>query len=159
MRWLHSLRLRLLLGGALWIVLALLLAGIFISASFEASINAARRDDLEASFDRLVAAIDPTTGTLSSAEPLADPRYDTPLGGLYWQVDDSDNGASVRSRSLWDETLPLDAIPRHGNDAAIATISGPGGVPLVVMAQNVVVANSESTAPFRCRGGRDEQHR
>ena len=118
---------RLLLGGGAWIALALVVAGIFISASFGASIDAARRDDLEASFDRLVASIDPATGELSNDQPLADPRYNTPLGGLYWQVDDADTGTSVRSRSLWDETLPLHSIARHGNEAALATITGPAG--------------------------------
>lgn len=148
MTWSSSLRLRLLIGGAAWIVLALVVAGIFISASFEASINAARRDDLEASFDRLVASIDPATGALASAEPLADPRYNTPLGGLYWQVDDADAGTSTRSRSLWDETLPLSSIPRHGADATLATIPGPGGTPLLVFARSVTVAAGQTSRHF-----------
>jgi len=140
--------LRLLLGGGAWIALALVVAGIFISASFGASIDAARRDDLEASFDRLVASIDPATGELSNDQPLADPRYNTPLGGLYWQVDDADTGTSVRSRSLWDETLPLHSIARHGNEAALATITGPGGTPVVVLTRDVTIDDARVSRHF-----------
>jgi len=114
LKWRQSLRLRLLLGGAAWIVLALVLAGVFISASFQASMSAARRDDLQASLDRLIAAIDPATTLLAATEPLPDPRYDTPLGGLYWQVEDKDGGTSTRSRSLWDSTLSLGNISLSG---------------------------------------------
>ena len=85
-----SLRLRLLLLGLAATTVALVLAGAFILSSFSASIEAERRDDLQASLDRLSAAVDPHAVDLALPEPLADPRYDTPLSGLYWQISDLD---------------------------------------------------------------------
>jgi hypothetical protein len=38
--------------------------------------------------------------------PPADPRFNDPLSGLYWQIGD-DRGQLLRSRSLWDTTLSL----------------------------------------------------
>ena len=97
MSWRQSLRVRLLLLGAVAVVVTLVVAGIFILASFRASIEAERRDDLQASLDRLIAAIDPDAVELAGPQPLGDPRYDTPLSGLYWQIDDRDSGEVVRS--------------------------------------------------------------
>jgi len=42
---------------------------------------------------------------------VADPRFDQPLSGLYWQVHAGD--ALLRSPSLWDGVLPL-----QGNELA-----------------------------------------
>jgi signal transduction histidine kinase len=37
---------------------------------------------------------------------LPDPRYETPLGGRYWQVEALDSAGMARSRSLFDQELP-----------------------------------------------------
>lgn len=79
----YSLRFRLLVGAAIAIVLALAVTGWFILASFSASLDRDRMEDLEISFERLVADIDPSSAALISESPLTDPRYNTPYGGLY----------------------------------------------------------------------------
>ena len=48
-------------------------------------------------------------GTPQLSQDLSDPRYGRPLSGAYWQVSD-DKGVRLRSRSLWDETLPQSII-------------------------------------------------
>jgi len=106
-----SLRLRLLLGGAAWIVVALAASWIFIFASFSSLIDADRRADLNATLNRIVAEIDPDATAAISEGPLSDPRYETPLSGLYWQVKDLDTGDVIRSRSLWDIELPTTVPP------------------------------------------------
>lgn len=143
----QSLRMRLIVGGGLWILLALLVAGLLITASFSASIEAERRDDLEASLNRLVAAMDPDAAALTVPDPLADPRYDTPLSGMYWQIDDLDTKEIIRSRSLWDQTLPV-SIGTEGNKRGeLVQITGPNGRSLIVLTQSV-----------RIEGIRGERH-
>ena len=131
-----SLRLRLLLLGAGSIVIALLLAGVFILSSFSASIEAERRDDLQASLDRLTAAIDPDAVDLAGPQPLSDPRYDTPLGGMYWQIDDLDAGTVVRSRSLWDAQLPLAKNSVDGRSQLFETTTAEGSR-LIVLSRRI----------------------
>jgi signal transduction histidine kinase len=145
MSWSQSLRLRLLLGGALWIAAALVVAGFFIVASFSASIEQERRDDLEASLDRLTASIDSAGPELAAADPLSDPRYDTPLSGLYWQVDDVDRGQSIRSRSLWDQSLSGAPTSPKG---ALSEIKGPDGRALIVLRRDVEVVGDNGTRHY-----------
>jgi signal transduction histidine kinase len=141
----RSLRLRLVLGGAVWIVLALAAAGLFITASFDRSIDAARRDDLEANLDRLVAAIDPAGSVQSIVSPLTDPRYDTPLGGLYWQIDDKDNGQVARSRSLWDFQMSLAGADSTGE---LSSMAGPNNIPMIVLSRSIAVESPNGTRHF-----------
>ncbi len=46
-----------------------------------------------------------------------DPRYDTPLSGVYWQIKDLESGETVRSRSLWDIELSADPPGRRTGGA------------------------------------------
>lgn len=141
---LRSLRMRLILGGAIWIALALVAAGVFIVGSFNQSMDAARRDDLQASLDRLVAAIDPDTG-LPSGIPLPDPRFDIPLGGFYWQIDNRDTGEITRSRSLWDFQLGLGDTTA---DAAIEYLPGPNGRSVIVLSRAIRVEGTTGERHF-----------
>jgi signal transduction histidine kinase len=142
----RSLRVRLLLGGAIWITLALVAAGLFIVASFDQSMDAARRDDLQASLDRLVAAIDPEGGALSIPAPLTDPRFDTPLGGFYWQINDRNTGKISRSRSLWDFELPVAGI--GDTQGQVMRIAGPNGRAAVVLTRAIRLEGNKGERRF-----------
>ena len=143
---LRSLRVRLMLGAAIWIALALVAAGLFIVGSFNQSMDAARRDDLEANLDRLIAAIDPDAGSLSIPAPLTDPRYDTPIGGFYWQINDTDRGTTARSRSLWDFELPL--APAISGPGQLSWTTGPNGQPIIVLTRAIRVETSSGERRF-----------
>lgn len=138
-----SLRLRLLLLGAASIVVALLVAGVFILSSFSAAIEAERRDDLQGRLDRLTAAIDPTAVELTSPQPLADPAYDAPLGGLYWQIKDLDSGKLVRSRSLWDYELP--SATSDQVSAALYEAPGPDQGRVIALSSQITVESAGTT--------------
>jgi signal transduction histidine kinase len=101
-----SLRLRLALAGALAIVVALVIASIALTALFAAHVQRRAEAELSVQLDQVVAGLgrDPD-GTLELQNPPADPRFDQPLSGLYWQI--VVEGALLRSRSLWDHVLPL----------------------------------------------------
>ncbi len=144
MKPLGSLRVRLLLGGAAWIVVALIAAWAFIVANFAFLIETERRADLQASFDRIVAEIDPDVANPVSESALTDPRYDTPLGGLYWQVEDLESGDLVRSRSLWDIELPDFASP--DGRASLRQLRTGDGTTLIALGQRISVARSDGTS-------------
>lgn len=139
MRLVRSLRLRLLLGGAAWILVALALSWLFIVATFASLIDADRRSDLQAGFDRIVAEIDPDATDPLPDNPLTDPRYDTPLSGVYWQVEDVTTGRTIRSRSLWDIVLPR---AREDGHATMLDLATGDGSRLIVLNQIVRVARS-----------------
>jgi signal transduction histidine kinase len=146
-RWQQSLRLRLLLWGAGSIALALLIAGFFILGSFSASLEAARRDDLQASLDRLTAAIDPSSVDLTASDPLSDPRYDTPLSGLYWQIEDRDTGLRIRSRSLWDQQLPV-RVEIGDSAGRLSEVTGPQGKLLIAFSRSLTIEGPQGNRHF-----------
>ncbi|HWA17892.1 MAG TPA: HAMP domain-containing sensor histidine kinase [Devosia sp.] len=137
-----SLRLRLLGLSALSVAGALVLAGLAIGALFVANSEASVRASLSASLSRLVALIDPATGGPSA--PMADPRYEQPASGIYWQVRNLSTDAIERSRSLWDFTLDAGGA---GDDGAehFLTLEGPAGQSLSALARTVRFEG----APFR----------
>lgn len=136
----NSLRFRLLLGGALWIGLALIMTGAAILYLFVSNVERSIRTDLEVAAARLIALIDlDSTKSLRLTQNPADPRYDIPLSGFYWQIEedgDEAGGETLRSRSLWDFIIAYDPPP----DAAGAvnfTTPGPAGQSLSAIAQAV----------------------
>jgi signal transduction histidine kinase len=108
-----SLRLRLLLGTLVWIALALAVAGWGLRDLFEKHTRQQLQDQLVLQLDQLSAAINLAPhGRIQVTPAPADARFTTPLSGLYWQVDVVQPGsepqlAVARSRSLWDQVLPL----------------------------------------------------
>ncbi|MBX6322495.1 MAG: HAMP domain-containing histidine kinase [Rhodospirillaceae bacterium] len=134
-----SLRLRLLLASTASIVLALVLAGVGLVALFGRHVERRIDDELGTYIRQLAGHLDfaPDGTIVLSADPV-DPRFDEPLSGLYWQIQEDTTGQRLRSRSLWDFVLPLptDAlatgvIHRH-------ELAGPGGARLVVQERPVV---------------------
>lgn len=144
----HSLRLRLLAGAGAWIAIALVLAGAAIVFTFSASVSRDRHEDLLARLDRVLTEVS-ADGTLSGiGRSLADPRYETPGGGLYWQVLDLDSGEAVRSRSLWDTGLEVPAPPAASGPAA-ASVAGPAGQMLEALTLDVTLPGTESRRKLR----------
>ncbi|AYG68365.1 MULTISPECIES: HAMP domain-containing sensor histidine kinase [unclassified Rhizobium] len=126
----QSLWVRLILGAGGWIAVALVLAGLAIGYLFTKNVERGASADLSATMSRLVALINPdargTAPVLTGALP--DPRYDTPISGLYWQVTDLGSQQIIRSRSLWDYVLKLDS---PGEGGQLSTVKGPVGQSLL----------------------------
>ncbi len=146
----QSLRLRLILAQAASVVLALLLAGIGLTLLFERHLE--RRVDQElATYVRQLAAhlaIDPK-GELTLEAPLADPRFTVPLSGLYWQIEDQETGRVLRSRSLWDDVLPLPQDDPEPGQAHRHPLPGPGGTTLLVHERLVLLGNGAGERRIR----------
>lgn len=105
----RSLRARLLLGGAIAIFAALAIAWLAMSYLFERHITRQVEADLGARGLEVVAALYAGPDGAFAVDPApSEPRFGAPASGLYWQV--SGQGVMVRSRSLWDQTLPAPSI-------------------------------------------------
>ena len=145
---LHSLRLRLLAGAGLWILAALLLAGIAIVSIFAATVERDQREDLLASLDRVLSGIDSEVSLADLSPRLSDPRYTAPAGGLYWQVIDLDSGELGQSRSLWDTEVSAPE-PATTGEPTFAHVPGPQGQMLSIATQDVLIDAATGTRHLR----------
>lgn len=125
-----SLRRRLIGAALLWLVIALAASGIVLRVAFEDSVERTFQLRLLTAARALAAVLEVgDDGKLMLTRPLGDPRYDQPFAGWYWQVAD-DNGVLLRSRSLWDTTLPILPAPEPGA-VVFGRVAGPKGEALL----------------------------
>lgn len=144
---LASLRVRLLLAGVISTAIALGLAGYGLALLFERHVE--RRIDTELSvyLNQLTAHLEPATdGRVKLSSPPADPRFEVPLSGLYWQIVHEQNGTILRSRSLWDSDLALPSEPVVDDAIHHHRIPGPGKAQLYLLQRRVEL-------PARMGGG------
>lgn len=121
-----SLRRRLIGAALLWLVIALAASGTVLRVAFEDSVERTFQLRLLTAARSLAAVLEVgEDGKLVLTKPLGDPRYNQPFAGWYWQVAD-DNGVLLRSRSLWDTTLPILPSPEPGA-VVFGRVTGPKG--------------------------------
>ncbi|MDD9706024.1 HAMP domain-containing sensor histidine kinase [Seohaeicola sp. SP36] len=135
-----SLRWRLMVAGAVAVVLALGLAALGLAHLFGTHVERRALADLSVQLDRVLAGLARVDGALAQVLPPADPRFEQPYSGLYWQI--AADGAVLRSRSLWDVELALPV-----EDGADATrhnhlLIGPEGAEVLVLEQHVTLPAS-----------------
>ncbi|HMO46257.1 MAG TPA: sensor histidine kinase [Rubrivivax sp.] len=113
--WPGSLRLRLFAGTLAWMLVSIALVAWGLRSLFQDHVTQQLEVQLVAQLDHLSAAVGVTPGGAVEVAPMAgDARLSRPLSGLYWQVDrlgSAPQAAVARSRSLWDQVLPLPAAP------------------------------------------------
>lgn len=134
-----SLRLRLLLAGAVSILLALALSATGLTLLFSRHVERRVDAELGVFLDQIVAGldIDQKTGKLHVTRPPSDPRFDVPLSGLYWQVILGDT--MLRSRSLWDSQLHLPEDELENGSLHRHVITGPAGADLLTLERSVTL--------------------
>lgn len=156
----RSLRFRLVVGAAIWILVALVVSGLLLGRLFREHVEAQVDALLVDRLNQVAAGLEiGPDGALTLADRPGDPRFERPYGGLYWQVEPAD-GPWLRSRSLWDQTLPLEpdqpepgAIHRHA-----ATLPGLGAVEIV---ERLVRLPAAPDSPVRVAlaAGREDAYR
>lgn len=100
----RSLRVRLLLGAAIAIFLALTAAWVAMTLLFERHVERRIEADLVREGLQLAAALSiGADGTPALEQEPGDGRFFEPASGLYWQV--STPQGALSSRSLWDQHL------------------------------------------------------
>lgn len=135
-----SLRIRLLTAAALSILLALLLIGILLVRVFDQHVRERMGADLGHQLDQLAALTVPDVGNDVKVDgEMTDPRFDQPLGGLYWQIV-RDGVPVARSRSLWDTRLTVPSGKVSDRGIAVFEVTGPGGTLLLAAARDVTLS-------------------
>ncbi|MBB2917322.1 sensor histidine kinase [Cupriavidus alkaliphilus] len=144
----RSLALRLLAVAAIWLAAALGVSGWLLSALFERHVNQTYVRQLEHQLASLAAALDwNAEGRLVLHRSPADPRYELPYSGAYWQA--RAPGALLRSRSLWDTEMPAKALRRlpaaaDASDGIAEVRSGPNQQSLLVVSRQLVLASADT---------------
>ncbi|MGB5540275.1 MAG: ATP-binding protein [Gammaproteobacteria bacterium] len=139
----RSLRFRLLASAGVSVIVALLIAGMSLTVIFEHHVKRRIGTELETYLKQIVAGISlMPDGRVTTTAALADPRFDQPISGLYWQVQDEQRPRLLRSRSLWDDviTLPDDRLAPgtvHEHD-----LPGPAGQSLLVRERQIVLRHA-----------------
>jgi signal transduction histidine kinase len=145
----RSLRFRLIAGGIAAIALALALSGVGLTVLFERHIARTMADDLDVYLKQLLANIDvDPQGHLILDQSPADPRFSSPLSGLYWQIA-SDRGDLLRSRSLWDTTLALPGDEPSPGEVHRHELSGPGNTRVLTAERRVFLTLGSERVPVR----------
>ena len=129
-----SLPFRLVMVGALAVVLALALAALGLSSLFGRHVEQRSLSELSANLDQVLAGLDTSAQGLAILKSPADPRFNQPYSGLYWQIDTPTQ--SLRSRSLWDAPLRLPVAPGASGTAQTYHLAGPNGQSLLAMARH-----------------------
>ncbi|MGD9869030.1 MAG: sensor histidine kinase [Hyphomicrobiales bacterium] len=127
----RSLRVRLLLAATAAVTLALAVAGTGLVILFERHVERRIGEELDTYLRQMAAGIViAPDGTLSLPGGLADPRFEQPYSGLYWQAEEDGTSNVLRSRSLWDTRLDLPADTPPLGSVDVHDIPGPSGTTL-----------------------------
>lgn len=156
----NSLTRRLTLLTTLWVAIGLGLMGWFVIRTDERQIETAADARLGSLLDAVVAAaaFDPTAGPILT-RPLADPEFDRPLSGHYWQIT-GPGGSQATSRSLWDSRL-VPAL-REPEGVRARNVEGPRSELLRLLERDVQLEGRFGLVPITvqvavAREGTDEE--
>lgn len=154
----RSLRLRLLVAAAISLTVALLLAGAALVGVFERYVVRRVAAELDTYVRQLAATVSLSSdGSLQIGRQLADPRFDAPLSGVYWQVSDDATGAKLRSRSLWDHVIELPNDSLEPGGVHRHDLPGPNGETLFVSERGVIFTIGDERHLLRIIAGVDRK--
>ncbi|QIL81344.1 ATP-binding protein [Diaphorobacter sp. HDW4A] len=153
-----SLRTRLLIGALAWIIVTLALAGWGLRNLFKEHIEQQLETQLVLHLNQLSAAVNVQPGGKIAVIPLAsDNRFEQPLSGLYWQIDELrldeqqhpqvTREAMARSRSLWDQALAMPTAVRFatsGKNYRALTLHDSENNTLLAVTRNLQLPDANS---------------
>jgi signal transduction histidine kinase len=141
-----SLRLRLAIASVVAIGVSLALLWLAVGFLFIDYVGQQYHSELSAITDTVTARLRVKNGRLEMPSPPSDPRFASPSGGRYWQVQTPD-GRVMRSRSLWDVQIPKDGVPFEP-PFGFGRVEGPGGVALLVQRSTLEISDLGVNYPF-----------
>lgn len=140
----RSLRFRLLAATVVALSAALVLAGLLLAGLFRDHVMRQFESALTEQLDQIIArlAVDAGGQPQIDGQRLSDPRWDRPYSGLYWQIDrvsphGQTRNAVLRSRSLWDDSLVLQADALVDGQRHVHPGTGPLERPLLMVERTV----------------------
>lgn len=151
----NSLAFRLGALAAVWSILGLLAGVLVLSNVFRDSAQRSLDNRLASDIDGVIGVMElDCDGTIVMARPHLAERFFNPFTGWYWQVSSNDKPAKPlqRSRSLWDQWLPLDTVAT--SQVRMGYVAGPKQQRLRFAERIVSLPASEDSEQGRtCVGG------
>lgn len=143
----NSIRFRVGIASLAAIAIALLLANFVIGNLFKEHATRQFESTLQSYFFQVASLAERNqhTGELVFAPSMTEPRWSTPLSGLYWQANLTD-GRTIRSRSLWDSTLKTQRLNEPGK-AYFYSINLEHGQQLLALSKQIELGGVDAT-PF-----------
>lgn len=155
---LTSLRLRLLIASGLSIFVALVLAGVGLTYIFYRHVEHRIVNELETYVNQIAGNVQfAGDGSISLRRMPADPRFNIPLSGLYWQVSSENGNRFARSRSLWDQRLGLPRDPLADGQIHQHQIPGPENATLILVERRVTFSTKTGDVPLRIAAAVDRK--
>ena len=109
----RSVSLRLIMLSVAWIVATLAIGGWVLSQHFRTHVETSFDFGLERHVEELLSYTDVVDGQVGLTRRPTDPSYLRPLSGWYWEII-TEGVVIERSRSLWDQVLPVKPAPPRG---------------------------------------------
>ncbi len=127
---------------AAWVTVGMVIVWFAVVASMSDTAMRSFDARLISLTDSLVAATDIRDGHPFLLRPVSEPRFALPLSGYYYQIE-APHHVLLRSRSLWDETLP---DGRFGDPRVVLReITGPRGQHLRLAERDIVPTGASDT--------------
>ncbi|MBP8930464.1 MAG: HAMP domain-containing histidine kinase [Paracoccus sp.] len=119
-----------------------------LAVLFERHVERVAVADLQARALALAAMVEPggADGPVIHTGP-ADPLYEQPFSGRYWQI--TLGQQQYRSRSLWDYALPAGHAAPPPGETATLSLPGPRGTALLAVEQSLAVGRGSTPVPLR----------
>ncbi len=146
-----SLRLRLTIGAVIAVGVSIFMVWYTLSGLFTAYVTAQYAHEMNVLTDSLAARVSFANGRMELQKEPADPRFDLPGGGRYWQLSTA-GGPSVRSRSLWDTEI-TPALLTETNNGEFFQMQGPAGTPILVLKRDLSLEDNNKTYQFTIHTG------
>jgi len=154
----HSLRFRLLAAGIVTAAVVLLIAGISLMVMFERHVERRIGSELETYLNQIAAGVGVSAeGRIDFNRKLADPRFNEPLSGLYWQIQDEERPTLLRSRSLWDNIIELPEDTLTPGTIHEHQLPGPAGQRLIVRERQILIQPGSEERRIRMAAAVDKQ--
>jgi len=149
-----SLGRRLLLGAGLWIAVALLVSGVALDRLFTDHVTAAFDGRIAADLNQLAGNLQPgAAGQPVLARRLADPDFERPYSGRYWQAV-APGGQVLSSRSVWDSGVALPQAAATEGAAAPFEVAGPSDQRLRGLARAIALPGADGVWRIAVAGDR-----
>ena len=135
----------------LWLVLALGVGGLVLSAAFRDYVQSDFEAMLTQTMDAMIGVSEiAPNGQVRFLRPIVDQRFEEPYSGLYWQVSEQ-GGGTFPSRSLWDTELdPHWALPVQGQTKMRA--QGPESQDLIMVVRDISLPGSDRRFRYLAAG-------
>ncbi len=138
-----SIAARLFWFSSVWLIIALIATGLLLTELYSRALERSQIDSLNFNLETLVARILEAGTPDALGVEAADPRFDRPRSGWYWQISGVDGGVFNLSNSLVGSEVPKLDIPFDEQNSRTAIAYDVFGTRLRVIERKVKILDLE----------------